>query len=139
MVMRLPATRAEWRQSLNACLISIDFLRSGDASSPAVAATIVHELMHARLDSLGFDYREEQRSRVERICYRRARRFLERLPDSDGKVAALADADAGLALDAGTWSTVQLVEIRRRQLWRVRLWRFLVARLSGVWRRDAPT
>ncbi len=45
----------------------------------ALAATIVHEATHGRVDSLGFSYNKATRERIERMCVNRQRRFLSRL------------------------------------------------------------
>lgn len=47
-----------------------------------VAATLVHEVAHARLDALGFKYTPDRRRRTEVICLRAQERFARRLPDS---------------------------------------------------------
>jgi hypothetical protein len=136
IVTRCFGARGEWRQSLNACVISTHFLRSEDATPASVAGTIIHELMHARLDAIGFDYREERRARIERICYRRSQRFLESLPVSNERTAAFEEVEAGLSLDSAEWSTAVFW---RRKPWFLRVLRFLVVQLPTFWHRHART
>ena len=139
VVAPLYGARGEWRPSLRACAISMRFLKSTEASSASVAATVIHELAHARLDALGFDYREERRARIERICYRRSQRFLESLPASEERAIALEEVEGGLSLDSSAWSVAASDEMRRRQPWYVRLLRFLLVRLPSLLHPDAPT
>jgi hypothetical protein len=47
-----------------------------------IASTIVHEATHARLERYGIGYKEEQRAKIEAICFRRELAFAVRVPDS---------------------------------------------------------
>jgi len=49
-----------------------------------LAATIIHEAVHARLVRLGFDYAEPIRARVERVCIKQELLFAERVSDGVG-------------------------------------------------------
>ena len=133
IVTHLHRADGEWRQSLNTCLISARFIKRKDATPESVAGTIIHELTHARLEAIGFDYRDERRARIERICYRRSQRFLESLPTSNERTAALEDAEAGLSLDSDQW---RAVFSRRQQPWYARVLQFLLVRMPALLRRS---
>ncbi|MBC7791101.1 MAG: hypothetical protein H7Z74_14235 [Anaerolineae bacterium] len=103
VVTRLYGANAQWRQSIRVCVLSTEYLQSAEAAAEGVAATIVHELTHARLDAIGFDYRKERQARIERICFRASNRFLQKLPESDHRKAALEEIEEFLAFDTGVW------------------------------------
>lgn len=46
-----------------------------------IATTIVHEATHARLERYGVEYKQELRTRIEAICFRRELAFAARLPN----------------------------------------------------------
>jgi hypothetical protein len=106
VVAKLHGAHGQWRQSLRICVLRTDDLRSPTHTTERIAATIVHELMHARLEARGFVYQEQNRHRIERICFRASRRFLEKLPDSTERTAALSDMDDYLAYETGVWQVV---------------------------------
>src|SRR5260221_14466382 len=85
------------------CVISPEYFQRHTSDGEEAAAAIIHELTHARLDALGFDYREERRARIERICFRASRRFLERLPASHSRTAVLDEIEEFLSFDSGVW------------------------------------
>lgn len=77
----LPACIGNFNASIRACELDRDFILE-NASSPAmIAAVIVHEATHARLDRCGVEYEEKLRPRIEAICLRREIAFAARLLD----------------------------------------------------------
>ena len=138
-VVRLYGARAEWRQSVRVCVISSHYLRRSDTTSAAIAGSIVHELMHARLDAGGFDYREARRARIERVCFRASRRFLERLDQSADRDAAIQDVEEYLSLESREWSNAAFREAYKQQPWYMRALRPLLVLLTRIVDREAPT
>lgn len=139
VVARLYGALAEWRKALDVCIVSTRFLRRETTSSAVVASTIVHELMHARLDALGFGYGETHRARVEHICFRASRRFLERLPPSLERDTAIQSVEDYLALDASVWSDSAFRDMNAEQPWYVRALRFVLRLGQPTSHRKAPT
>lgn len=64
------ACRGAYFHEQRACLAELTFTVNPDFSDAEVAATILHEAMHARLDALGFPLEMEDRARQERFCRR---------------------------------------------------------------------
>lgn len=60
-----PPDNAQWMDELKMCILDTDFLCQNDISPAQVAATIVHETTHARLDRAKMKYTEEMRFRME--------------------------------------------------------------------------
>lgn len=70
---------AEYDSSVDACVL--DERHVANSSVERIASTIVHEATHARLERLGIKYKEELRSRIETICFRRELAFVSKLPN----------------------------------------------------------
>jgi hypothetical protein len=136
LVTKLHGSNAQWRQSLRICVLSTDYIRRRETTTEGVAAAIVHELTHARLDALGFKYGEGTRERIERICFHASKRFLEKLPESGGRTAALNEVEQYLAIDAAVW---QAVLGRDHRPWYVRALAQALRLVTGRRRRDGPT
>jgi len=64
------ACRGAYFHNDRACLVELTFTVNPQFSDAEVAATILHEAMHARLDQLGFPLEMEDRARQERFCRR---------------------------------------------------------------------
>lgn len=64
------ACRGAYFHEQRACLVELTFTVNPDFSDAEVAATILHEAMHARLHRLGFPLEMEDRARQERFCRR---------------------------------------------------------------------
>jgi len=64
------ACRGAYFHEQRACLVELTFTVNPDFSDAEVAATILHEAMHARLHALGFPLEMEDRARQERFCRR---------------------------------------------------------------------
>jgi hypothetical protein len=95
--------------------------------------------MHARLDAIGFDYREERRARIERVCFRASRRFLERLPESADRDAAVQDVEDYLTLESHEWSNAAFREVYQQHPWFLRALRPLLVLIARIMDREAPT
>ena len=72
----------EYNHSLKACILDERYLANPATTAGRIASTIVHETTHARLERCGIRYKEELRTRIEAICFRRELAFAVRLPDS---------------------------------------------------------
>ena len=73
---------AEYKHSLRACVLDQRFVADSASSVERIASAIVHEATHARLERYGIRYDEDQRARIEAICFRRELALAVRLPDS---------------------------------------------------------
>jgi hypothetical protein len=81
-IFLLPDGLAEYRHSLRACMLDERFVADSATSVERIASAIVHEATHARLERYGITYDEDQRARIEAICFRRELALAVRLPDS---------------------------------------------------------
>ncbi|HEX2636502.1 MAG TPA: hypothetical protein VHL81_05205 [Gemmatimonadales bacterium] len=83
------------------CLVELTFVVNPDFSEAQVAATILHEAMHARLHRLGVAVGSADRARQERFCRRAEVEFGRLVPGGEPIVqrarASLALADAEVA------------------------------------------
>jgi hypothetical protein len=70
IVVQRFACRGAYFHEQRACLVELTFTVNPDFSDAEVAATILHEAMHARLHALGFPLEMEDRARQERFCRR---------------------------------------------------------------------
>ncbi|MFL5598299.1 MAG: hypothetical protein ACJ77S_12640 [Gemmatimonadaceae bacterium] len=75
------ACRGAYFHQQRACLVELTFTVNHTFSDAEVAATILHEAMHARLDRLGFPLEMEDRARQERFCRRAEIEFGLLVPD----------------------------------------------------------
>src|SRR5947208_16581306 len=64
------ACRGAYFHEQRACLVELTFTVNSDFSDAEIAATILHEAMHARLHTLGFPLEMVDRARQERCCRR---------------------------------------------------------------------
>ncbi|HYU54255.1 MAG TPA: hypothetical protein VEK37_14985 [Gemmatimonadaceae bacterium] len=64
------ACRGAYFHEQRACLVELTFTVNPEFSDAEVAATILHEAMHARLHLLGFPLEMQDRARQERFCRR---------------------------------------------------------------------
>jgi hypothetical protein len=131
-VMRLHTADAAWRGDLSACLLDIEYLESDRASAPAVAATVIHELTHARLRRLGFVHTKERRVRLEHICHRAEKRFLSSLPESAERTGALAEIEERLGFDATFWSEDAGRAREEFFPWYIKTMRFISRHLQNI-------
>jgi hypothetical protein len=83
----------------------LTFTVNPDFSDAEVAASILHEAMHARLDALGFPLEMADRARQERFCRRAEMEFGALVPDGDRVVerarwtSALTDEEVAPEID----------------------------------------
>ena len=97
------------------CLTELTFLARTDISAAPVAASIVHEGMHARVDCMGVRPASRDAAREERICRRAELDFGLALPPALG-APVVERAEASLALaDAEVAPAIDWAEALRRQ------------------------
>ena len=108
-VFGIPAYRGTWRNEIRMCELEDGFVLSHETSAALVACVLVHEAMHARLMRWGFGYKEYQRARIERVCYRAQRAFARRLPDG---AALVEEAEQSIlrTRDCVPWSDNAFLE-----------------------------
>ena len=101
------ACRGAYFHEQRTCMVELTFTVNPDFTDAEVAATILHEAMHARLHELGFPLEMEDRARQERFCRRAEIEFGRLVPNgervverakwtvelSDEEVAPVIDAD----------------------------------------------
>lgn len=99
------ACRGAYFPERRVCLVELTFTVNPDITIAQIAATILHEGMHARLHALGFPLEMEDRARQERFC-RRAEVELGRLvPDGAAIIeralgaSALTDEEVAPVID----------------------------------------
>lgn len=101
-----PTGSFEW--GTRTCMLAGRNLYGDEASTTAVACTIVHEATHARLASLGFGYSEIDRLRIERACVRATTSFVRSVPGADSS-ARREELMLG-RLDAGSLTNTAIAE-----------------------------
>ena len=77
------ACRGAYFHEQRACLVELTFTVNKEFSDAEVAATILHEAMHARLHRLGFPLEMEDRARQERFCRRAEIEFGRLVPNGE--------------------------------------------------------
>jgi hypothetical protein len=85
------ACRGAYFYETRICMVELTFTVNLDFTAAQIAATILHEGMHARLHALGFPLEMADRARQERFC-RRAEIELGRLVPNGAAVIARAEA-----------------------------------------------
>jgi hypothetical protein len=83
IVVQRFACRGAYFHEQRACLVELTFTVNPAFSDAEVAATILHEAMHARLHALGFPLEMEDRARQERFCRRAEIEFGMLVPGGD--------------------------------------------------------
>ncbi len=97
------------------CLTELTFLARRDIGAAAVAASIIHEGMHARMNAMGVHHTEENLPDIERICRRAEIDFGEVLPAEIGAPIVERARAALHASDDEVAPTVDWDEALRRQ------------------------
>jgi hypothetical protein len=99
------ACRGAYFPDEHACMVELTFAVNRDFTPTQIAATILHEAMHARLHRLGFSLDMGDRARQERFC-RRAEIEFGRVAPGGGPVIERAletlqfeDSDVAPAID----------------------------------------
>jgi hypothetical protein len=93
------ACRGAYLPDQDACLVELTFSTNPSFSEAQVAATILHEAMHARLHRLGFPLAFPDRARQERFCRRAELEFGAVVPDGAPIVARALDSLQGSDTD----------------------------------------
>lgn len=99
------ACRGAYFHEQHACLVELTFTVNPQFSDAEVAATILHEAMHARLHVLGFPLEMEDRARQERFCRRAEIEFGRAVPEGERVVerarwsADLSDEEVAPSID----------------------------------------
>jgi hypothetical protein len=89
------ACRGAYLPADHSCMVELTFAVNRDFTPSQIAATILHEAMHARLHHLGFPLEMADRARQERFCRRAEIEFGLAVPDGAAIVArATATLDA---------------------------------------------
>jgi hypothetical protein len=105
IVVQRFACRGAYFHEQRACLVELTFTVNPEFSDAEVAATILHEAMHARLDTLGFPLQMEDRARQERFCRRAEIEFGTLVPGGERVVeraqwtSELSDEEVAPAID----------------------------------------
>ena len=105
IVVQRFACRGAYFHEQRACLVELTFTVNPDFSDAEVAATILHEAMHARLHALGFPLQMEDRARQERFCRRAEIEFGMLVPGGERVVeraqwtSDLSDEEVAPAID----------------------------------------
>jgi hypothetical protein len=105
-VVRFPC-RGAYVAEDRVCITELTFLARRDITAAPVAASILHEGVHARVDRMGVRRDGRDRAREERLCRRAELAFGRSLPPELGAPVveralgslALADADVAPAID----------------------------------------
>lgn len=83
IIVKRFACRGAYFHNERACLVELTFTVNPNFSDAEVAATILHEAMHARLHQLGFPLEMDDRARQERFCRRAEIEFGMLVPDGE--------------------------------------------------------
>lgn len=114
LVARFPC-RGAYFPDERMCLTELTFLNRRDITAAPVAASIIHEGMHARVDIMGVRRDGRDRAREERLCRRAELNFGMALPPELG-APVIERAMASLALeDEEVAPVVDWSEAHRRQ------------------------
>lgn len=98
IVVERYACRGAYFPDSRRCLVELTFCVNPTISEPQIAATMLHEAMHARLLALGFPLEMADRARQERFCRRAEIEFGRRVPGGEPVVER---ALAALGLEDG--------------------------------------
>jgi hypothetical protein len=110
-IRRYSRCRAAYAHRLKACILDSDFLADRAVFPQQIAASLVHETAHARLEQLGIPYDWNNRARIERICRIAELDFGYNLEDGE---AVITRALQHLALDDAALTSTP--EAQRKQI-----------------------
>jgi hypothetical protein len=102
-VHTLAGAWASYNGRLNCCEIDSRFVLAATSSVEMIAATIIHEAAHARLDRCSIGYHEGIRARIETICLRREIGFARKLPNGR-EIQEAAEQMINVLGDPDYWS-----------------------------------
>jgi hypothetical protein len=109
------ACRGAFFPDQRVCMTELTFLARTDITAAPVAASILHEGMHARVHAMGVVDESRDRAREERICRRAELDFGLALPPELG-APVVERATASLQLeDNDVAPTIDWAEAQRRQ------------------------
>ena len=109
------ACRGAYFPDARTCMTELTFLARRDITAAPVAASILHEGVHARVDVMGVRREDRDRAREERLCRRAELGFGRALPPELG-APVIERALASLTLDdEGVAPTIDWAEAERRQ------------------------
>ncbi len=91
----------EWVPGARLVMLNFKYVLASTTSSEALALTLIHEGMHARLTRAGFAYDEARRARLERICVSAELLVARRIP---GGAELVSSAEQRLTYPEGFWS-----------------------------------
>ncbi len=106
-VVLLPGAVGDYRAAIRTCRLDPRFVLADASTLEQIAAVIVHEATHARLDRLGVTYTEQQRPRIEAICVRREIAFADKLPRGQ-HVRALEERRLAMYGNSNLWTDVDI-------------------------------
>jgi hypothetical protein len=98
------------------CVLDLAFLAGRESSPVSVAATLIHEGMHARIHRRGIVYDGPTKGRQERICIRAQLEFGQSLPDELGAGVMQRARDHLGSEDGDISRGVSWTEMRRKYL-----------------------
>ena len=99
------ACRGAYFPDTRLCMVELTFCVNDTITEAQIAATILHEGMHARLHALGFPLEMEDRARQERFCRKAEIEFGRLVPGGDAiidralQALALEDRDVAPVID----------------------------------------
>jgi len=105
----LVSTIGEYNEPLKTICLDERFVGSPNTPDSDIAATIVHEAMHARLCSFGVVSNDRTRARIEKFCFDRELAFARRFSESNAFVARIERLQA---LPDSQWTHAQLRSLR---------------------------
>jgi hypothetical protein len=100
----------QYDHSLKACILDERYVADSATTVERIAATIVHESTHARLERYGIEYKQELRTRIEAICFRREFAFAARLPNGAELQQEIAQCLEWYQANPGQFSNAQFRE-----------------------------
>jgi hypothetical protein len=83
LVTPLGCEVGQWWHGPRICLVNEKYTQDPDFTPAQLAATVIHEVTHGRLERAGIRYDEARRAEIEGICLREEIRFARRLPDGE--------------------------------------------------------
>ena len=84
-VLGSPPYRGQWHPRFAICELTDTYILASETTPAMLASVLAHEAMHARLYRWGFGYQEEQRVRIERVCFKAMVAFARKLPDTEAE------------------------------------------------------
>ena len=113
-IIRFPS-RGAFDPADGAVITELTFLARRDITAAPVAASMLHEAMHARIDAMGLTPASRNSAREERICRRVELAFGESLPEALGAPVIERAAWALELSDHEVAPQVDWAEAHRRQ------------------------